>query len=89
MLPVSDELQKGLGRERCRDHDDERSLGNARDRRDIAQEIETKIRIERRVDRIGRDWHQDCVAVRRRVHDVLGSDITAEAGLVFDHELLA
>jgi hypothetical protein len=81
--------KKGLGRERCRDHDDERSLADAGDRRDVAYEIETKVRVERRVDRVGRNWHQDCVPVGRSAHDIFGSYITTEAGLVFDHELLA
>ena len=86
---IGDKVQESFDRERCRDHDNERSFADARYRHDIAHEIEAQIRVERRVDRIGRDRHQDCVSVCRGIDDVFGADIAAKAGLVFDDELLA
>jgi len=52
-LQVGDELRKVLRRERRRHDGDERRLGDARDRRDVADEIEAEIAIERDVHRIG------------------------------------
>ncbi len=63
--------------------------GDARDRRDVAHEIELEIAVERRVHRVGRDRHQDRVAVRRGLGDVFGADIAGGARPVLDHELLA
>ena len=45
--------------------------------------------VERRVDCVRRDDHQERVAVRRRFHDDLGADIAAGARSVLDDELLA
>jgi hypothetical protein len=60
----------------------------ARDRRDIAYEIEIEIPVERDVHRVGRDWHQDRVAVGFGLRDVFGGEVAAGARLVLDHELL-
>src|SRR5262249_25009175 len=70
-------------------HNDKRGIGNARDRRDVADKIEAEIRVERRVDRAGRYGHQERVTVRRCSHDEFGGDIAAEARPVLNHELLA
>src|SRR5262249_10384784 len=39
---IGDEFGKGLGRERWRDHDNERSLADARDWRDVAHELKLR-----------------------------------------------
>ena len=63
--------------------------GNARDGRNVADEIEFEVRIERRVDCVRRDHHEERVAVRRRFHDHFGADIAGGARSVLDDELLA
>ena len=62
---------------------------DARDRRDVADEIEIELVVERRVDRVGRTDQEERIAVRRRTHDRLGGDIAAGARPVLDDELLA
>ena len=62
---------------------------DARDRRDVADEIEIELVVERRVDRVRRNDQEKRVAVRRRTHDRLGGDIAAGAGPVLDDEWLA
>ena len=62
---------------------------DARDRRDVANEIEVELVVERRVDGVRRSDQEQRVAVRRRVHDHLGPDIAAGARPIFDDELLA
>ena len=62
---------------------------DARDRRDVADEIEVELVVERRVDRVRRTDQEQRVAVRRRAHDRLGADIAAGARPVLDDELLA
>src|SRR5262249_6661702 len=68
--------------------DNKRSLGYARDRRDVPYEIEIQIRVERRVHRIGRDGHEDRITVRRSSYDIFGGDVAAEAWSVLDYEWL-
>src|SRR5215831_16249274 len=87
-LEISNELGQRLGWERWRHDDDEGGFGDARDRRDIAYEIEVEIPVERDVHRVGRDWHQDRVAIGFGLRDVFGGDVAAGARLVLDHELL-
>ena len=62
---------------------------DARDRRDVADEIEIELVVERRVDRVRRSDKEERVAVRRRPHDRLGADIGAGARPVLDDEWLA
>ena len=62
---------------------------DARDRRDVADEIEIELVVERRVDRVRRADQEERVAVRRRAHDRLGGDIAAGARPVLDDEWLA
>jgi len=54
----------------------------------VAHKIVIQVRIERRVDGIGRHCDEQRVAVRRRPHDKLRADIGAGAGPVFDDERL-
>src|SRR5262245_9063908 len=61
---------------------------NAGDRRDVADEIETKLVIERGVDGIPTADHEQRVAVRRSTHDRLCADIAAAARSVLDNKLL-
>src|SRR5262245_18148566 len=58
-------------------------------RRDVAEKRETKVVVKRRVDRGRRVNHEECVAVWRRLHDYLGSDIGAGAHPILDDERLA
>src|SRR5215469_2830850 len=60
----------------------------ARDRRDIAQDIEIELIVERDVPTISRSKLQEGVAIRWRSHDCLGSNIAARTRPVFDDELL-
>src|SRR6266404_9535275 len=61
---------------------------NAGDRRDVADEIEVKLVIECRVERVeGTDYEQR-VAVGRGTHDRLGGDVAAGSRTVVDDERL-
>jgi hypothetical protein len=62
---------------------------NARDWRDVADEMEIELAIERGVDRIHRSDQKERISVRGRVHDRLGGDIAASPWPVLDDELLA
>ena len=70
-------------------HDDIGLANDARDRRDVADEIEIELVVERRVDRVRRAGHEKRVSVRRRTHDRLGGDIGTSTRPVLDDELLA
>src|SRR6516164_3729617 len=62
---VGDELRDRLGWNRWIYHHDVGATANARDRRDVADEIKIEVRIECGVDRVTRhDRHEQCVAVR-------------------------
>src|SRR5262249_37646785 len=61
---------------------------NACDRRDVADEIETELVIERRVDGVPTADYEQRVAVRRCAHDRLGADIAARAWSILDDERL-
>src|SRR5262249_24714167 len=50
---------------------------------------ETKVVVERRIDRRRRVNHEECVPVWCRLHDCLGSDVGARARSVLDDERLA
>src|SRR5262249_1479803 len=71
------------------DHHEKRYANNASNRRDVAEKRETKVVVKRRVDRRRRVNHEECVAVWRRLHDYLGSDIGAGARPILDDERLA
>ena len=51
-LGIGDELGNRLGRNRWVDHHDEGTADDARDRRDVADEIVIEFLVERRVDRV-------------------------------------
>src|SRR5262245_49857928 len=71
------------------DRHDKRLADDGCDRCDVADEIEIEVVVERRVDRVRRSRQEERVAVRRRLHDRLGTDIAAGTRPVLDDELLA
>src|SRR6266487_256059 len=86
---IGDELGDRLGWKGRIDHHDIRGAANARDRRDVTDEIEIELVVERRVDRVERTGQEKRVAVGRGTHDRLGADIAAATRPVVDNELLA
>src|SRR5215467_12021512 len=86
---VSNELGNCLRWNRWIDHHEERNANNASNWRDVAEKRETKVVVERRVDRRRRVNHEECVPVWCRLHDCLGSDVGAGARSVLDDERLA
>ena len=85
-LGIGNEFGNCLGRHRWIHHHDEGHADDARDRRDVANEIEIKIVVERRTDRCRRADHEQRIAVRLRIHDRLGSNIAAGTWPILDHE---
>ena len=69
-------------------HDVDRAQ-QACDRFNITNEIEIKLGIERRVNRVRRRDEKECVAVGGRPYDRLRADIAAATRSVLDHEWLA
>src|SRR5215469_4373803 len=86
---VSNELGNCLRWNRWIDHHEKRDANNASNWRDVAEKKETKVVVQRRVDRRRSVNHEERVAVWRRLHDCLGSDVGAGARPVFDDEWLA
>src|SRR5215468_6218392 len=70
-------------------HHDEGCANDASDRRNVANEIEIELVVERRVGRVVAPDHEQRVAVCGRAHDRLGADVGAATGPVVDYELLA
>ena len=58
-------------------------------RDDVAAEIETKLFVQRSIDRVCRSDEEERVAIRRRTHDRFGGDIGARPWPVLDDERLA
>ena len=88
-LGVGDELGNGFGRQRRRHHHEERRVGNARDRREIADEIEAEVAVERGVEHVGQHRAEHRVAVGRRARGGFGADVARKSRPVLDHERLA
>src|SRR5258708_938169 len=88
-IRIGDELGNSFGRNRWMYRYDVRLPVNACDRRDVADEIETELVIERGVDGVPTADDEQRVAVRRCAHDRLGADIAAAARSVLDDEWLA
>ena len=63
-LGIGDELGNRLGRKRWIHHHDVRRAHDACDRRDVADEIEIELVVERRVDRVRRTDQEKRIAVR-------------------------
>ncbi len=87
-LRVVDELRQRLGRHRRVDHKHERQQHQARDRHQVAEEVEVELVVERHVEHVGHGRGEQRVAVRRRFHDDLGADIGGAARPIVDDELL-
>ena len=85
---VGDELGNGGDRDRLVHHQDVRHADHARDRRDVTNEIEAQLVVERVVDRVRRNHLEQRVAVRRGLHHGLGPDIAAGARPVLDDDRL-
>src|SRR5262245_38411048 len=60
-----------------------------RNGRNVADEIEIELVVERRVEHVGQGDHEQRVAVRRCMHDGFGRDVAACPGPVVDDERLA
>jgi hypothetical protein len=87
-LGIGDQVRDRFGRERRVGDRDEGGNANARDRREVADEIEIQTRVERGIDCIGRYRDQQRIAVRRRVSGIFSADIAGGARPVVDDELL-
>src|SRR5262245_27276820 len=88
-LGVGDELGNCFHWYRWMDLHDKRRTGDAGDSCNIADEIETKLIVEGRVDRVAGEDQKKRIAVRLRPHDRLRADIAARARSIVDDELLA
>src|SRR5215831_9662354 len=86
---VSDELRNRCGRNRWVHHHDVGPDNNTGDRRDVTDEIEIQLVVERSVDRLCRTDREQRVAVGGRAHDGLGGDVGTAARPVLDDEWLA
>jgi hypothetical protein len=62
---------------------------DGRDWRDVAEEIEIQLFVERRINRVRCTDQQEHISVGWRAHDRLGGDIAAGSRTVFDDEGLA
>jgi hypothetical protein len=88
-LGVRNQVGNRLRRQRRVYHQHAHSTDDAGNRRDIADEIETKIVVKRGVPGVIRTNHQERIAIGRRPHHRLGGETAARARPVLDHELLA
>src|SRR5262249_61008991 len=88
-LSVSDQVGNRLRWERRVYHQHAHSADDAGNRRDVADEIETKIVVKRDVPRVICTNHEERIAIGWRPHHRLGGQIAAGAWPVLDDELLA
>jgi len=88
-LGIGDELWNRFGRNRRMYRHDVWVANDASDGRDVADEIEIELVVERRVDRVGRSDQEERVSVGGRAHYGLGADVAAAARPVLDDEWLA
>src|SRR5262249_52542423 len=78
-LSVGNELGNRLDWHRGVHLDGKGLASNARDRRDVADEIEIELVVECAVDRVHESGHKERISVRGRVHDHLGADIAGSS----------
>src|SRR5437867_11905958 len=83
---VSYELRDRFSRNGWNDHHKLGTTGNAGDRRDVADEIEIELFVERRISRVRKTNQEKRVAIRGRIHDGLGGDVGTRDGRVPDDE---
>src|SRR5262245_6027547 len=88
-LGVVDELRNRLDRNREIDLHHQWITADARDRRNVANEIEFEVLEKRDVNRVIRGDEEQRIAIRKRPYDRLGADITGAARPVFDDKRLA
>ena len=82
---IGNKSRNGVGRNRWVDHHDIRGAANARDRRNIADEIEIE---ERRVDRVRNRYPKERITVGKRSNDRFSADVRGSARPVLDDEWL-
>src|SRR5262245_24008655 len=87
-LGISDELGDRLGRNRWMHQHDVGHDNDAGDRRDIADETEIKLFVERSIDGVYRSDEEERVAIRGSPHDRLRGDISTGTRPVLDDKLL-
>src|SRR5262249_14232473 len=63
--------------------------GDARDRRDVTDEVKIELAVERRIDRVRRSGSRRCVAVAERWIGRFGPDFGATARTVLNDKRLA
>src|SRR5215472_7240492 len=85
---VANELWNTFCRKQWIDGHDKRDIANACDGRDVADEIEFEILVERGVYRVRRSGTEERVAIRGRVHERLGRDSAGGVRPVLDDDLL-
>src|SRR6516165_2159555 len=87
-LGVGDKLRNRLDRYRWIHLHNEGLTMKARDWRDVVDQIEIELVVERGVDRVDRSGDKERVSIRRRTHDRLGADIARRARPILDDKLL-
>ena len=87
-LGVGDELGNRFGRHRRMHQHDVGVAADSCDRRDVADEIEIELVVERRVDRVRCGDIQERIAIRGRTHDRLGGNVAPRARSVLDDKWL-
>jgi hypothetical protein len=70
------------------DNHDKGHAADARDRHNVADEVEIEVRVKRRIDCIRRSGHEQCVTIGGRIHDGLSGYRAAGARTVLNDELL-
>src|SRR5262245_5531590 len=88
-LGVGDELGNRPGRDRWIHYQDLGCADDGRDRRNVADEIETKLFVHRSIYRVRRSDQEERVAISGRTHGRLGADVAAAARPVLHDKLLA
>src|SRR5258705_8657430 len=88
-LGIGDELGNCLRWERWVYHHNEGDRDDACDGDDVAEEVEIKFFVKRRIDRGRRADQEEAVSIRRRIHDHLRTNIAAGSRSVLDDKLLA
>src|SRR5262245_63214355 len=86
-LGIGDELGNGLGRNRWGNHHDQGFPRDARDRRDVTDEIKIEL-VECRISCVRCIDEEQSVAIRRCTHDNLGGDIGASTWQMLRDEYL-
>jgi hypothetical protein len=88
-LGMGDEFRNRLRRKRWIDLQGESLAADARNWCDVADEIEVEFFVQCSVDRVRTSDQKQRVAIRRRTHDGLGSNISTGTWPVLDDEGLA